>query len=159
MELTRFEEHRYTLDFDPARGTTFVLRFQQPLQQVETPRLAARYDLPGKFNSRGQAAEAGLLAARRLEAGELSAIHEVANSREGDYKIQAGAAFRVDCMRWEPQLRIKSAKPENKGAVQSFNGHDSPLLRMTAETAAMACTLAADHGVRVIRGQTGRLEI
>lgn len=54
---------------------------------------------------------------------------------------------------------IRSERPDNKGAVQTFNGGDSPFVHRTFPTALMAANYGLAHGERIVLGLVRGLPI
>jgi hypothetical protein len=75
------------------------------------------------------------------------------------YLITARARFRIDCHKWEPVLWIKSTRPMNKGAMQAFDGVDSPFHKSIFPTAETAARFALSYGERVALGLVGGLHV
>jgi hypothetical protein len=83
---------------------------------------------------------------------------EVSTTVKG-YVITARARFRIDCHEWEPVLWIKSTRPVNKGAIQTFDSNNSPFHKTTFPTAVTAARYALSYGERVALGLIGGLHV
>ena len=75
------------------------------------------------------------------------------------YVVTARARFRIDCHEWEPVLWIKSMRPINKGAIQTFDGNNSPFHKSTLPSAETAVRFALSYGERVVLGLIGGLHV
>ena len=148
MELIHHEGIRYTMHTEP-KGQfvkAFILCTKQESGEATFPRIGSRYDLQEEFTSPVTAYPAALATARKLASGELSAAAAEVKKRVGQYQLIASAAFQIEGRRWEPILRIKSKRPENKGAVQDFLKEASPLPLNPFPTAARATEFALEYG-------------
>jgi hypothetical protein len=122
-------------------------------------RFAVRLDLPGKYSSKIQAEAAAFHIANRFFRRKFAAPEcEVSTAVKG-YVITARARFRIDCHEWEPVLWIKSTRPVNKGAIQTFDSNNSPFHKTTFPTAVTAARYALSYGERVALGLIGGLHV
>lgn len=122
-------------------------------------RFAVRLDLPGTYRRMSDAAPDGFAIARRFFHGHFSPLgSEVVKVAKG-YCIVASARFRIDCHLWEPTLLIRCERPQNKGAVQTFDGAQSPFISRTCETSELAANVALAYGERVVLGLVPGLRV
>lgn len=152
MELPRDGDYRYTLvTQQTSRGVSgYVLRMKQPAGDPRLPRVAVRYDLPEHYAYAGEAYRAAVAVAERMAAGELHAFVPEVKKRIQEYDLYASALFQLQSNRWEPALRIRSRKPQNKGAEQDFNSEQSPLLHNGFPSPERAREYAVEYGERLV---------
>ena len=122
-------------------------------------RFAVRLDLPGVYPNRTAATADAFAIARRFFHHRYSPLPvESAKTLKG-YRITAHARFRIDCHQWEPVLSIRRERPDNKGAVQTFSGGDSPFVHSTFATPVMAANYGLAYGERIVLGLVGGLHV
>jgi hypothetical protein len=122
-------------------------------------RFAVRLDVPGVYLSKAAAAADAFAIARRFFHDRYSPLPiEVTKTLKG-YRIATHARFRIDCHQWEPVLSLRSERPDNKGAVQTFDGGDSPFVQRTFPSALMAANFGLAYGERIVLGLVSGLRI
>ena len=122
-------------------------------------RFAVRLDLPGMYSSKTQAEAAAFYVANRFFRRKFAVPEfEVSTTVKG-YVITARARFRIDCHEWEPVLWIKSKRPINKGAIQTFDSNHTPFHKSTFPNAQAAARFALSYGERVAMGLIGGLHV
>ena len=122
-------------------------------------RFAVRLDLPGVYLDKSAAAADAFAIARRYFHGRYSPLPvESAKTLKG-YRITAHARFRIDSHQWEPILSIRSGRQDNKGAVQTFDGGDSPFVHRTFPTAPTAANYGLAYGERIVLGLVNGLRV
>jgi hypothetical protein len=122
-------------------------------------RFAVRLDLPGKYSSKIQAGPAAFHIANRFFRRKFAVLECEESTTVKGYVITARARFRIDCDEWESVLWIKSTRPVNKGAIQTFDSNHSPIHKSTFPTAAAAVRFALSYGERVAMGLVGGLHV
>lgn len=122
-------------------------------------RFAIKLDLPGTYASKSAAAADGYAAAHRFFHGKYSVLRVEATKTISGYRVIAQARFRIDCHEWEPVLSIRSEHPKNKGAVQTFDGRDSPFVQRTFRSAPAAASYALAYGERLVLGMIRGLHV
>lgn len=161
MELLRDNDSRYTLQL-VQRGPhlhAYILKMHQPVGDVRVPRIALRYDLIETFRSQREAYSTGLVLAKRMIDGELSAARSEVSKKVEEHKLIGSAVFQLATEKWEPTLRIVSRKKENKGAVQDLSTEQTPLQRNTFSTPERATEYALEHGERLVLGLVPGLRV
>jgi hypothetical protein len=118
-----------------------------------------RLDLRGTYTIKAEAVPDALEIADRFFRRKFAAHEFEVSNLVKNYHITARARFRIDCHAWEPCLWIRSNRPLNKGAMQAFDGWDSPFLRNTFPTAEVAARFAFSYGERMVLGLIGGLQI
>lgn len=152
MDLLHHEGIRYTMHTEPSgqKLRVFVLCTHQEPGEMLFPRIGSRFDIRDEFATPTSAYAAALSVARRLVAGEISASSPEVKKKVGQYQLIASAAFQIDGRRWEPILKIKSKRPENKGAVQDLLDDQTSLQRNPCPTAARATEYAIEYGEKLV---------
>jgi hypothetical protein len=163
MELPRSGDYRFTFHSsslgESERIRAYVLQIMQPVGEIQPPRLALRYDVPGEFRSKSEAYEEGLKVARRLASGELSPSFVRLKQEFREFTLIGSASFRLDFHQWEPVLELVSHRATNKGARQGFTDVQSPFQRNLFQDAESAAKFAIQYGERMIIGLVGGLTI
>jgi hypothetical protein len=157
-------QHTYALWLEPSEspdGATRAYVTAHPIYRdigIHS-RFAIRLDLPGTYRSKSAAAADGYAIARRFFHDRFSPLPtEVTKSLNG-YRMTAHARFRIDSHQWEPVLTLRSMRPGNKGAVQMFDGGESPFIHRTFPTALLAANFGLAYGERVVLGLVRGLHI
>ena len=122
-------------------------------------RFAVRLDLPGKYSTKTQAEAAAFHIADRFFRRKLAVPESEVITTVKGYVITARARFRIDCHEWEPVLWIKSTRPINKGAIQTFDSNNSPFHKSTFPNAQTAARFALSYGERLAMGLIGGLHV
>jgi hypothetical protein len=156
-------EHDYALWLEQPpsadRYHAYVTAHSTARSRGRRSRFAVRLDLPGVYANKATAFPDAFAIADRFFRRKFAA-HEVELCKTVNaYQITARARFRIDCHAWEPVLWIKSSRPMNKGAMQTFDGWDSPFVRNTFPTAVVAARFALSYGERMVLGVVGGLAI
>lgn len=137
----------------------YVLRLRQPIGEVRMPRTALRYDIPDTFKTQQEAFSIGLVVAKRIADGELSASKSEIEKKFRDYALHGSAVFQLATEQWEPTLRIVSRKKENKGATQDLSDEQTHLQRNPFPTPERASEYAIEFGERLVLGFVPGLKV
>lgn len=156
-------EHHYELWLEKANSSglrrAYVTAHPRDKSGRTRSRFAVRLDLPGTYLSKASAEAAAFRIANRFFRRQFALPkREVSTSVRG-YLISARARFRIDCHEWEPVLWIKSTRSVNKGAIQTFDGDNSPFVETTFPIAETAARFALSYGERVAMGLIGGLHV
>jgi hypothetical protein len=111
------------------------------------------------YSSKGQAEAAAFHVAQRFFRRTFAVPECAVSNTVKGYVITARARFRIDCHEWEPVLWIKSTRPVNKGAIQTFDSNNSPFHKSTFPNARAAARFALSYGERVAMGLVGGLHV
>ena len=122
-------------------------------------RFAVRLDLPSMYSSKIQAEADAFYVANRFFRRKFAVPEFEAFTTVKGYVITARARFRIDCHEWEPVLWIKSMRPINKGAIQTFDSNHSPFHKSTFPNPQAAVRFALSYGERVAMGLIGGLHV
>jgi len=122
-------------------------------------RFAVRIDLPGEYSTKTEATPEAFDLARRFFHHQLMLPEIEIAKTVNDYRITARARFRIDCHAWEPVLWIKSKRPINNGAIQAFEGSESPFIERTFSTAMAAARFGFSYGERLVLGLISGLHV
>jgi hypothetical protein len=122
-------------------------------------RFAVRLDLPGKYSTKIEAEADAFHIADRFFRHKFAVPECEESTTVKGYVITARSRFRIDCHEWEPVLWIKSTRPVNKGAIQTFDSNHSPFHKSTFPNAAAAARFALSYGERVVMGLVGGLHV
>jgi hypothetical protein len=157
------QEHDYALWLDKptSRGLYhgYVTAHPRDERGGKHSRFAVRLDLPGEYPSKAKAEADAFHVAHRFYRRKFAAHECEVSAAVKGYVVTARARFRIDCHKWEPVLWIKSTRPTNKGAIQTFDDVDSPFHKSTFPTAETAASFALSYGERVALGLVGGLHI
>ncbi len=125
---------------DDTRIAMMASTYQGKFQIPNNPDQAASFHSPGVSN---------------IDTG----FNAIPSANLEGYVITGRTRFRIDCHEWEPVLWIKSMRPANKGALQTFDGNHSPFHKSTFPSAAAATRFALSYGERVAIGLVGGLHV
>ena len=156
-------EHDYELWLQQpdsaGRSHAYVTVHSRDTSSGSRSRFAVRLDLHGTYSSKAKAVPDAFEVADRFFRRKFAAHEFEVSETVRNYHITARARFRIDCHAWEPVLWIRSNRPPSKGAMQAFDGWDSPFLRNTFPTAEVAARFAFSYGERMVLGLIGGLQI
>lgn len=122
-------------------------------------RFAVKLELAGKYSSKKQAEVSAFRIANKFFRGNFAVPEVEVSTTVNGYAITARARFRIDCHEWEPVLWIKSKRPINKGAVQTFDSNHTAFHKSTFPSAQTAARFALSYGERVALGLIGGLHV
>jgi hypothetical protein len=122
-------------------------------------RFAVRLDLPGRYSRKIEAQAAAFHIANQFFRRKFAVPECELSTTVKGYVITARARFRIDCHEWEPVLWIKSTRPANKGAIQTFDSNNSPFYKRTFPHAEAAARFALSYGERVAMGLIGGFRV
>jgi hypothetical protein len=142
-----------------SRSHAYVTVHSKDMSSGSRSRFAVRPDLCGTYSTKTEALPAAFEMADRFFRRKFAAHEFQLSETVKNYHITARARFRVDCHTWEPVLWIRSNRPLNKGAMQAFDGSDSPFVRNTFPTAEVAARFAFSYGERMVLGLISGLHI
>lgn len=156
-------EHDYELWLEKAAISglhrAYVIAHPKDNRGGTRSRFAVRLDLPGKYLTKAQAEPVAFHIANRFCRRKFAVLEREVTSKVKAYIITARARFRIDCHEWEPVLWIKSVRPANKGAIQTFDSNNSPFYKRTFPNAEAAARFALSYGERVAMGLIGGLHV
>ena len=156
-------EHEYELWLEKADADglhrAYVTAHPRDNRGGARSRFAVRLDLPGRYMNKKQAESSAFHVAGKFFRRKYAAREREFSATVNSYIIIGRARFRIDCHEWEPVLWIKSMRPNNKGAIQTFDGNNAPIYKRTFPSAETAARFALSYGERVAMGLIGGLHV
>ena len=123
------------------------------------PSTCDRYDLSETyFNITGATSDA-IKIVKRLAAHEISALQPEVKKKVGEYMLLGSATFHIQRKEWQPLLKIKGRRIENKGEIQDLLLQQSILKIHTFPTVLRATEFALEFGEKLVNKQVPGLKV